>query len=250
VRELLDGQPDPALYFARMKHINRDGAPILGRLPRPERLDAAALKAALERGAILIDSRPKERFRAGHTMGALSIPDASTFATRAAWFVGESARIVLAARPDRVEALTRALVRVGFDDVAGYVDEAVIEADRDLHSATLGYIDIEQLETQRRNSDGMILDVRNAHEYRSGHIPGALHVPASRLVGALDELPRDKPLYVHCAGGGRSSSAASSLLAHGFNDVFDVAGGFSAWQAMGKEVETGDPPRKTAAVGS
>jgi rhodanese-related sulfurtransferase len=76
-----------------------------------------------------------------------------------------------------------------------------------------------------------VLDVRNAGELLTGAIPGALHIPLAQLPRRLDEVPRDRPVVVHCAGGYRSSVAASVLRRAGWTDVSDVLGGFNAWAA-------------------
>ena len=239
VRELLDGQPDAPTYFARMKRLNRDGMPLLGSLPRATRLDRISLRAALDGGATLIDTRGKDAFRSHHPKGALCILDESTFSTRTAWFVDPDRPIVVIARPERVETLVRELVRVGLDHFAGYVDAA--------DTATLASLPAEALEIESvsdafahwKAGDAAVLDVRSDLEFKAGHVPGALHVPAGRLTRALDEIPRDKPLIVHCAGGSRSAAASSVLLAAGFSSVSDLVDGFEAWEEAGNPVETG-----------
>lgn len=240
VRELLDGQPDAPSYFARMKRLNRDGAPILGNTPMPQPLDARSTRAAINAGAQIVDARDRRAFQAGHVKNAISIPDEPTFSTRAAWFVSDERPIVLIARSDRAAALTRALIRVGLDSIAGFVPHDDLGSLRALPSAALPSVDAAAARAQWERNPSTILDVRSTLEYRHGHVPGALHVPASRLLASLERLPRDGPLLVHCAGGGRSSAAASALLAAGFEDVKDVAGGFGAWCDAGNPVEAGD----------
>ncbi len=241
VRELLDGQPDAPTYFARMKRLNRDGAPILSALPLARKLDAAGARRAMGQGAVAIDARSRETFRAGHVRGALGIPDEPSFSTRAAWFVAPERRIVLIARPERVEALVRALVRVGLDGIEGFVDAADPDALAALPSDTLATVDVADARKRWEANDAVVLDVRNSGEYRHGHIPGALHIPCSKLGAALDRVPRDRTVFVHCAGGGRSVAAASALLAGGFSDIADIRGGFDAWADSGNPVETGTP---------
>lgn len=237
VRELLDGQPDAPTYFARMKRLNRDGAPLLGSLPVASRLDANGLKAAVAAGAVVVDSRGKRAFKAGHPSGALAIADESSFSTRAAWFVDPDKAVVLIASPDRVDRLVRALIRVGLDKVAGYVDAGDAAMLATLGSATLESVDLTTARKRWESGEAVIVDVRNGGEWRHGHIPGALHVPASRLAAALDEIPRDRPLLVHCAGGNRSVAASSALLANGFAHVADIADGYDGWEEAGYPVE-------------
>ncbi len=73
-----------------------------------------------------------------------------------------------------------------------------------------------------------ILDVRERGEYEAGHIRGAVNVPLSELRDRLGELPKDRPLYLHCRSGQRSYYACRILAARGFRDVYNIAGGFLA----------------------
>lgn len=247
-RELLDGQPDAPTYFARMKRLNRDGMRILGGLPVAAKLDIAGARIALSGNAMLIDTRDPAAYKAGHMTGALSIPDAPTFSTRAGWFAPPDVPIVLIARPERVDALVRALIRVGLDNIAGYIP-ADDPAPMGLELAPLESIDVAGARARVSTGEAVLLDVRTSLEYRHRHAPGALHVPAGQLLGRLDQVPRDRPLLVHCAGGSRSVCAASVLLARGYEHVVDVAGGFDAWEEAGNPVETSAPSAHEVAVG-
>jgi len=237
VRELLDGQPDAPTYFARMKRLNRDGAPLLGRLPVAQRLDASGLKAAVTSGAVVVDTRAKKSFKAGHPSRALAIADESSFSTRAAWFIDPDRAVILIASPERVDRLVRALIRVGLDKVAGYVDAGDASTLSALGIETLESVDLATARRKWESGDAVVLDVRNGGEWSHGHIPGALHLPASTLAATLDFVPRDKPLLVHCAGGNRSVAASSMLLANGFVQVADIADGFDGWEEAGYPVE-------------
>src|SRR5215469_7015599 len=240
VRELLDGQPDAPTYFARMKRMNRDGPSILGRLPAAPQLGAAGLRAAVAGGATVVDTRDKKLFKAGHPSGALAIADESSFSARAAWFVDPERPIVLIASPDRVDRLVRALVRVGLDKVAGFVDASDSATLSALGTAPLESVDTSTARRRWEAGDALLLDVRNGNEYRDGHIPGSMHIPASRLTKKLGDVPRDRPVLVYCAGGNRSVAASSELLSAGFTDVADIAGGFDAWDEAGYPKELGD----------
>jgi rhodanese-related sulfurtransferase len=74
-----------------------------------------------------------------------------------------------------------------------------------------------------------LVDVREPGEYQAGHLEGALNIPLGQLPARMDELPRDRIMFVHCKGGYRSSAATSLLLRAGFRDVANVTGGYDAW---------------------
>jgi len=125
VEDILSGQPDPPLYFARMKKVNRDGISITGGPPSPRKLTAcdAAVFAAERRGKLL-DTRPDRAvFDSGHPSGALHAPYPSAFfLTSAGSYVGENdCVLVLVEREADVEEISRQLYRIGLDHLAGYV---------------------------------------------------------------------------------------------------------------------------------
>ena len=77
-----------------------------------------------------------------------------------------------------------------------------------------------------------IVDVRNPGEAAAGMIPGAVNIPVGQLPDRVDELDADAPTVVYCAGGYRSSVAASVLRQRGFADVSDILGGYNAWEEV------------------
>jgi len=224
VKDILSGQPDPPLYFARMKKVNRDGIAITGGPPKPGKLmaDAAATFATERRGKFL-DTRPERAvFDAGHPPGALHAPfPGAFFLTSAGSYVGENDQILLLVECETdVEEMSRQLYRIGLDHVEGYVlagEAAGLMTERTAH------VDFETWNRDALGPDEMILDVRNASEFSEGHLSGAVNVPYTRLKSRLDELPRDKRLYIHCGSGKRAALAASFLRLEGF-DALHVDG--------------------------
>jgi hydroxyacylglutathione hydrolase len=92
--------------------------------------------------------------------------------------------------------------------------------------------------TERQRPDGVVvLDVRGEGEWNAGHIPGSLNLPLGDLEQRLDEIPRGRPVIVHCQTGARAAMAASLLRARGLNDVRLFPGGFAEWRAAGLPVE-------------
>ena len=237
VDALLEGQPDAPTYFARMKHLNRGYTRLLGRLPDPPRLTPAVLKAALADNATLIDTRTRGEFAAAHIEGSISIPDQSTFSARAGWFVSPDQPIVLLAKPERVGMLVRQLVRVGLDNIAGYITDI---RPAGLATASLAGVGLDEAQRRWSSAEAVVLDVRQLSEFTEGHVPGATHVSSGRLRSKIAEVPKDKPLLVMCAGGDRSISAASLLSALGFKDITNIPDGFNEWRARGLPIESGN----------
>jgi glyoxylase-like metal-dependent hydrolase (beta-lactamase superfamily II)/rhodanese-related sulfurtransferase len=102
-------------------------------------------------------------------------------------------------------------------------------------------------EVRDRSSNAALVDVREPVEFAGGHVPGAVNVPQADLASRLDEIPRDRPIFVICQGGFRSLRAAQFLCQRGFSDVASVKGGTEAWRTSGGEVilENTPPPQPT-----
>ncbi|WP_337843821.1 rhodanese-like domain-containing protein [Thermus sp.] len=238
VKALLQGQPEAPTYFKEMKRLNRDGMPILGGIPHPARLTKSQFGKALAEGAILVDTRDKFAFAGGHLEGAINIPAGKSFTTFAGWLLPYDRPLVLLARPEEVEGLVRALIRIGLDNVVGYIPDLEGYAEGELE--TVPQITVEEAKALWERREALVLDVRGRDEYLAGHIPGALNLHAGRVLAHLDRLPKDRPLIVHCLGGDRSSTAISALLAHGFRNALNLTGGIRVWQAAGLPMEKGE----------
>lgn len=224
--------PEPPSYFARMKRENLSGPKVLEKLPQPARVSFETLAPGNGEVTVL-DTRPWPAFICGHAPGALSTPDDRSFSTIAGCYVDPDLPVYLVCdSPDGVDGLVRRLVRVGIDNVAGYVlasdiPESVLE--------TTPVIEVAALSARLSGGDVTVLDVRRAAEFDAGHIPTARNVTHVQLSARLDEVPRDKPVMVSCRSGVRSARATSLLRRAGF-DATNVAGGFVAWEISGGEV--------------
>jgi hydroxyacylglutathione hydrolase len=98
------------------------------------------------------------------------------------------------------------------------------------------------LRSAMENGAVTVLDVRGQAEYDAGHLPGVQHIPLGYLRERVAEVPRDRPVVVHCKAGGRSAIAASVLAAHGFEDVLNLDGGYDRWVAAGLPTEAHSGP--------
>lgn len=241
---ILEDQPEPPLYFARMKQLNRDGVPLLEALPQPEALSQEDL-ASLGEDTAVIDARSgREDFMDGHLPGAIYAPFGKSFPTIAGSYVDPDRSVVLVVEEEHVEAAARSLVRVGIDRVDAYVTPDVLAEYADAGGTldAIPMIDTKEMETERRDSTAtQVVDVRSRTEYRKGHVPSAVLAPHTRLPEQTGRLPDGKTLLVHCGSGQRASSAASLLSARGF-EVKHVNDLFSSWaNAHADEVEEGEP---------
>ncbi|MDX2008036.1 MAG: rhodanese-like domain-containing protein [Meiothermus sp.] len=234
VRELLSGQPEAPSYFAQMKRLNRDGMPILGGLPRPARLDFTRLAQHLEQGAILVDTRDKLAFAGGHLEGAINIPASKNFSTWAGWLLPYDRDLILLADIGQLPGLLEKLVRIGLDRVVGYV-EGLEGCPNELEQVP--QVSAAEARQLLERQQALVLDVRAADEFGSGHIPGAQNLHAGRVMGQLERIPRDRPVIVQCQGGDRSSTAISALMAAGFHNLSNLTGGIRAWEQAGYPVE-------------
>jgi rhodanese-related sulfurtransferase len=240
VRMMTADLPELPPYFALDVEINRGGAPPLANHPPPPALSPEAVRKAAQAGAILLDVRPSAAYGTGHLPGSLNVGLGGQFASWAGTLVPAGRPIVVIADDDAGahEAVVR-LARVGLETVEGHLEGGVAAWDRaGLPLVTRPQITVDELALRRREISGLqVVDVRRKGEYKSGHVPGARHVPLDRLERDVGRLDPSKPTAAICAGGYRSSAATSLLERHGFADLVNVIGGTSAWIAAGHEVE-------------
>jgi len=229
---ILDGQPEPPPYFARMKRQNRSGPPRLGAGPRPRRLTGADLAAlAARRDVYVLDTRiDRAVFMARHLAGALFVPLDKSFPTVAGSYVPEDAELVLLIDEARLDAALASLVRVGLDRVSGWAPLGALEDLDARHLATIPTMTSDEMARRAATGEVGVLDVRGRAEFEAGHLEGAIQIAHTRLSLQRSELPADRLLAVHCGSGGRSASAASWLAREGFRTAF-VGDDFPAWLA-------------------
>jgi len=222
---LLSGQPDAPMYFARMKMLNKAGAPILGELPDLKELSASEIKPKIGKEIIFIDSRDDETFRADGVKDAYNVPWGKKFTTYASWLIDslndKRDIVVLAEDAEQADAMRRRLIRVGIDNVAGYVSD-ISKLDR-FKVKTIKPGELSNLE------DYFILDVRSANQYAEGHLPNATQIHGSRIMWQLDKLPKDKTILSYCQEGLTNTIVSSALRAAGFRDIVELEGGYSAY---------------------
>lgn len=224
---ILEGQPEPPLYFARMKRVNRDGPDVLGELPQLRKLLVSDVTSLDPQQIAIIDTRPWPEYRDGHLPGSMSFPLISSFTTDVGSMLRQDEDIYLIAREPEIDAVVRDLIRIGLDRIRGWIEPADVTQEKNL-------VATREVEPDRAaeliDREGVpVLDVRRATEFHAGHIPGAENIAHTRLASRLEDIPTTGTLLVHCQGGIRSARACGYLQRLGM-DVINLKGGYAAWQ--------------------
>ncbi|HYF45225.1 MAG TPA: rhodanese-like domain-containing protein [Acidimicrobiales bacterium] len=234
VAAVTEGQGVAPRYFSFAADANRRDHRLLADGEAPPALGVDDALAAAGGGAVLLDTRAPESFASGHLRGSVNVGLDGRFAEFAGDVIRPEQPVVLLGEPGRgAEALVR-LGRIGFDTVVGEVaDVERALADRPDLAAVAPRLPAHELAAWRADDPTLqVVDVRNPGELADGAIDGAISLPLARLLDGMDVLDRGRPVVVYCAGGYRSSVAASTLRANGFATVADLVGGFGAWLAV------------------
>jgi len=233
-------QPDAPAYFTYDAVLNSRERPTLNDALSRE-LKPLALEAVLEMtagGAQLLDTRDPIEFAAAHLRGSINIGLIGQYATWAGTVLSREQPIVVVADPGAEAQSAMRLGRIGFDHVAGYLDGGLRAADgrADLILSTERLAP--ELAASRLASPDppVVVDVRNASERARKRVDGSFHLPLGRLSERVGEIPADRAVIVYCAGGYRSSIAASLLQRSGRTHVSEIAGGIGAWEGAGLPV--------------
>ncbi|HUP82705.1 MAG TPA: rhodanese-like domain-containing protein [Candidatus Limnocylindria bacterium] len=243
-RALLYDQPGYPRYFARMRPINKAGAPPLGTISGPRSLSVSEVQALVAADALVIDARPYPDYATGHLPGAFAIPAGSSFGTWLGWVVPDGRPLVFVLESaDDWDDLLRQALRIGYDDVRGHLASVADWRAAGLPLETGKLATLKELAASRDAAGPdapLILDVRQHYEWVEGHIPGSVHLMGGDLPDRLGELPRDRPIVTICRSANRSAIAAGVLLRAGFTDVTWVDAGVPAWRRAGLPIERGD----------
>jgi hydroxyacylglutathione hydrolase len=198
------------------------------------------LLALAREGAQVLDVRHPDEYAAGHLAGSVNIGLDGQYATWAGTLLSPDRAILLIASPGREHEAALRLGRIGFDRVRGYLHGGMEALTH--HSDHLAYTNrtsAPELAARMAASDPpLLIDVRTPREWSLRHIDGSMNVPLTRLRDQVSELPRDRVVALQCAGGYRSSIAASLLQQQGITDLVEVAGGLAAWDAASLPVVT------------
>jgi len=240
VRMVTSDLPEAPQYFPRDVAINREGAPPLADRPLPAALSPAGVRALQAQGAIVLDVRGAPSFGTAHVPGSLNVGLGGQFASWAGALVPHARPVVLIAEDESgVREGVLRLARVGLDNVAGYLAGGIAAWDRAREPlASLPQIAVDELKERLQEQPQLnVVDVRRPAEWLAGHVPGAVNIPLDRLERDAARLDPKRATVVICAGGYRSSAAASLLEQRGFRELSNVMGGTSAWLAAGYPTE-------------
>ncbi|SEH63106.1 hydroxyacylglutathione hydrolase [Paenimyroides aquimaris] len=226
VQYILDGQPTPPKYFAVMKHLNKVERPLLVQVPIHPKLDQTAFQKAIDNKLLIIDTRSKDEVAKGHITGSLHIENGKLLSTWVGSLVDYQPQIILITDESHTEDVTRKLMRIGMDNIYGFV------TDLDKMNVSLEKSDLvtaEELKKHLGKNDVQIFDVRTESEYHNGHIKGVENMVLTSLENNLDKISKDKPVIVHCQSGVRAAMAYSILKRNGVKNLKMYSGGINEW---------------------
>ncbi|SFT06374.1 MBL fold metallo-hydrolase [Sphingobacterium wenxiniae] len=229
IKYLLEGQPEPPKYFAMMKHLNKVNRPLLVEVPKHPKLSKEQFLTAYHNGLKVIDTRNKTDFAKGFIPGSINIQGNNSFSTWAGWLLNYQEQFILVAHDNQMEDLTRKLMRIGLDNIYGYISDV---NDLDLELETEDIIDIEEFKSYIGNPNVQIVDVRGLTEYQTYHVEGADHVFVGTLPDNLDKFNKDKQIVIHCQSGDRATIAQSLLAKNGFKNVKNYSAGMKEWMEV------------------
>ena len=237
-------QPEAPPYFTYDAVLNSQERPTLDetleRQMQPLQLDAVLAMQSV--GGQILDTRDPEEFSAAHLAGSINIGLGGQYATWAGTILDRTHPIVIIATPGREHESAVRLGRIGFDHIAGYLENGLqsLESRPELVASTARVSAPFAADLLSSNKPSLAIDVRTPREREQKHIEGSVALPLNRLTENLKSLPKDRPLLVYCAGGYRSSIAASLLQRSGFASVSEIAGGFAAWEAASLPMRTAE----------
>ncbi|MEP6946301.1 MAG: rhodanese-like domain-containing protein [Acidobacteriota bacterium] len=225
-------QPEAPIYFPKSAARNLEGSPSLDDLAKPIELSTDDIDSI---DGVVIDIRRNVDYGGGHIPNSVNIGLGGQFASWAGILIpiGTTIALVGENRSQIDEAFIR-LARVGHETVRGYI----FIANYTKPLSRIGQVEVQEVsdltDTERSIQ---FVDVRRPGEYANGHAVSAINISLEKLTSGLDNLDPALPTYVICQGGYRSSIATSILENAGFQTIYNILGGTSAWIDAGLETE-------------
>jgi len=233
IKMMIAEQPEAPAYFVHDAILNRKERASLDDTIKEsmKALDLESVIALQKSGAQILDIRTVNEFADAHLHRSLNIGIDGKYATWAGTLLDKDHTIVLIAEADRLEEAIIRLGRIGFHNVAGYLEDGMqaLKERPDLLARTTR---ITAADLHDLGDKATIIDIRTADEWAEAHIKGTFNIPLNQLQNRLDEVPASGHVIVHCQGGYRSMIATSLLEKEGHTNIIDLIGGFSAWTAL------------------
>jgi hydroxyacylglutathione hydrolase len=238
IKYLLEDQPEPPRYFAMMKKLNKVQRSLLTEVPKLKKLTKNDFNEAINRGIKVIDTRLKTDFATGFIQGSINIQDNNAFATWMGWFLSYDESFILIADESRHDGLVRKLMRIGLDNIYGYIPDVNVWADSNNILDKTKIISLDEFKEIQRTNHTQIIDLRAASEYKEGHIKGTENIFIGTLENNLSRISKEEPVVIHCQSGDRAAIGYSLLSRHGYKNVKNYSGGMNEWTTKGNTVET------------
>jgi len=233
VKYILDGQPTPPKYFAVMKHLNKVERPLLIQVPMHPKLNQTAFQKAIDNNLLIIDTRSKDEVAKGHVPNSIHIANSNSLSTWMGSLVDYQQQLVLITNERHTEDLTRKLMRIGMDNIYGFVTD-LEKMNIELEKSDL--VNIGELKKHLDKKDVQIIDVRTESEYNVGHIKGVENIVLTSLENNIAKISKDKPVIVHCQSGARAAMAYSILKRNGIQNLKIYSGGINEWTEQKNEL--------------
>jgi len=236
IAEKMEESMERPRYFRRMEVLNLNGAPLLGHLPVPRPMTSKEVEAARDEGTYLLDVRMPYSFGGGHIAGAISIW-LDGLPAYGGWDIPYDTPILLILETqDQLNRALRILVRLGYDNVCGYLRVGMDQYLRE-GRAVAGVDQVAPAEALQMQEEGaMMMDVRDHREKHSGFIPGAREIHIGELDEMLDDMDSSLRYIPFCSSGYRGNMACSMMKRKGFDNVSNLMGGFNGWKNAGMPI--------------
>lgn len=237
VEQLLDGLVQPPGYFPKNVLMNIQGYNSIDDVIEKGKKAYSVEEfeqLANQEDVMVLDTRRPEDFVKGFVPGSWSIGVNGDFAVWVGTLIKDiNQKILLICEPGKEEEAIVRLARVGYDNPIGFLEGGLsswLNANKEID--TIKSISPQEFETIKKNEDVQILDVRKASEHNAEHIIGAKNIPLDFIHQTMNEVNKEEPQYIHCAGGYRSVIFSSILKSKGFNNLINIEQGFDGLKKL------------------
>jgi rhodanese-related sulfurtransferase len=230
IKEVTDGILPPPQYFPKNAMLNKSGYTTVNDAVEKgnQALSLEEFKKQVEAGALVLDTRTARDFAKGFVPRSLYIGINGGFAVWLGTLVHDlNQAIVLIADPGTESEVALRAARVGYDNIAGYLDGGFAtwkDSGEIIDKVT--YIDSNEF--AERRLERTVLDVRKPTEHDAERVEDAVNHPLDFIRSNVHELDKGKEYFVHCKGGYRSMIASSILKSNGIHNIVEIEGGMDA----------------------